>query len=152
MKKFLYSLTQCLWGLPQTLAGFVLFLANIRKKHYCYHGAIITEWDSLSSVSLGLFLFVTKERIPAVRRPDPDSRKKAGTPLVVHEYGHTVQSLILGPLYLPVVGLPSLLWANRKKYVRMRMKGTPYSAFWTERTANMLGEMATKDISFRDNA
>lgn len=27
-----------------------------------------------------------------------------------HEYGHSVQSRILGPLYLLLIGLPSLLW------------------------------------------
>lgn len=30
--------------------------------------------------------------------------------LLVHEYGHTIQSMILGPLYLIVIGIPSTLW------------------------------------------
>lgn len=29
-----------------------------------------------------------------------------------HEYGHSRQSLYLGPLYLIVVGLPSIIWAG----------------------------------------
>ncbi len=141
---------QCVWGFPQTLVGFILFLINIRRKHYCYHGAIVTEWDSGSSISLGLFLFVTKESVPAVLRSAGGSRP-IGSPLVVHEYGHTIQSIVLGPLYFPVIGIPSASWANRKKYVAMRRRGVPYSAFWTEKLANSLGEKVTKDISFRDN-
>ncbi len=150
MKKFLYSLVQIIWGFPQTLVGFILFLINIRRKQYRYHGAIVTEWGSNSSISLGLFLFVTKGTVPAVLRSSGQSRP-VGNPLVVHEYGHTIQSLFLGPLYFLVIGLPSASWANRKKYVEMRRKGTPYAAFWTEKFANSLGEKVTKDISFRDN-
>lgn len=29
---------------------------------------------------------------------------------IKHEYGHQLQSYILGPLYLLIIGLPSGLW------------------------------------------
>lgn len=61
--------------------------------------------------------------------------------LLVHEYGHTVQSLILGPLYLPVIGLPSVIWLNTPTFAaRRRRERLSYYSFFTERSANWLGE------------
>lgn len=59
MKKILYIVIQCTWGIIQTSLGFILFLINIKNKHYFYHGAIITERNVASSVSLGMFVFTT---------------------------------------------------------------------------------------------
>ena len=149
MKKVLFFLIQSTWGIIQSLAGLVLFLVNIRNKHYFYHGAVVTEWRSLSSVSLGLFVFVTERRIRDMRSGGvPTDRIKRA--LLVHEYGHSVQSLILGPFYLPLIGIPSLLWATMPKFRVRRLVGTPYSAFWTERSANRLGEKVTREESLRD--
>ena len=68
--------------------------------------------------------------------------------LLVHEYGHTIQSLMLGPLYLVVIGLPSALWLNTPSFVRKRRQGrTSYYAFYTERWANRLGERALGEPS-----
>lgn len=65
-----------------------------------------------------------------------------------HEYGHTIQSLLLGPLYLIVIGLPSLVWSRWKRFIRLRReKGIPYFWFYTERWADWLGERITKEKS-----
>lgn len=57
-------------------------------------------------------------------------------PLILkHEWGHTRQSLMLGPLYLLAVGLPSLLWAAWWH----PGCGRGYYDFYTERWANELG-------------
>lgn len=50
------------------------------------------------SISLGKYIFLS-----------PYGANNPGT--VSHEFAHTYQSLILGPLYLLVIGIPSLLWA-----------------------------------------
>ncbi len=53
---------------------------------------------------------------------------------LMHEYGHTLQSIILGPLFLPVVGLPSLLWAGLPVFRKYREKSAvSYYRFYTER-------------------
>lgn len=129
----------------QTFVGFILFLANIRRRHFFYHGAIVTVWGSLSSVSLGMFLFVAGAGKRGER--GAEGEREPSRALVVHEYGHTIQSLLLGPLYLPVIGLPSLIWANLPVFVQKRRNGVPYSAFWTESGANRLGERATGERS-----
>ena len=73
---------------------------------------------------------------------DPiDVRASVDRPLLVHEYGHTIQSLVLGPLYLVIIGLPSVVWMNVPALSRWRARtGTSYYAFYTERWANTLGE------------
>ena len=141
MKGFLYMLAQCTWGILQTLSGFVVFMICIRDKHYFYHGAVVTEWKHGSSVSLGLFIFVSAN--PYYRgRP---TKEETASRLLVHEYGHTIQSLILGPLYLIVMGLPSIVWASVPGLRKMRRKKQmSYFAFYTERWANHLGEKITK--------
>lgn len=107
--KMMYILWQWTWGILQTLLGFLVFLWHIKNKHYSYYGAIVTEWESKSSVSLGCFVFVTKGPYFADKLPDIPVNESLSR-LLVHEYGHTIQSLILGPLYLIAMGIPSTLW------------------------------------------
>lgn len=144
-----YILIQCTWGFVQTLLGLVLFLLNIRRRHYFFHGSVVTVWGRKASISLGMFLFVTG----VAKKPKRGSEKLTDTAdgeLVVHEYGHTIQSLMLGPLYLIVIGIPSLLWARLPVFVKKRKNGVPYAAFWTEKSANALGERVSGEASFRD--
>ena len=149
LRKLLYVLIQWTWGILQTLVGFIVFLLNIGCHHYLYHGSVVTVWNSLSSVSLGMFLFVAKGSETMLSRSGRIV-PTAESGLVVHEYGHTIQSLVLGPLYFPVIGLPSVLWANLPRCRNKRINGVPYAAFWTEKSANRLGELATGEKSFGD--
>ena len=60
--------------------------------------------------------------------------------LAAHEYGHTLQSLLLGPLYLLTIGVISFTWANAPRFKRMRReRGLPYSHCIVERWADRLG-------------
>ncbi len=130
----LFVLAQCTWGALQTIVGLCVFLPNIARPHRLYRGAVVTEWRMLSSVSLGLFIFVSPQ-------PTEDASRR----LLVHEYGHAVQSLMLGPLYLFAVGIPSATWASLPPLRRMRQKRrVSYYSFYTERWADRLGEWVTK--------
>ena len=144
MKIFLYRLWQCTWGFLQTLLGFFVFLMNIKCRHYSYYGAIITEWNDKSSVSLGMFVFVTAEPFFAEKLSSEYTEKELSERLLVHEYGHTIQSLLLGPLYLIVIGIPSTLWGflpslNKKRHDEK----ISYFSFFTESWANSCGETVT---------
>lgn len=66
---------------------------------------------------------------------------------IKHEYGHQLQSYILGPLYILVIGLPSGLWCwfiqdwvnkIRKKKNKPELD---YYWFYTESWANKLGKV-----------
>ena len=141
MKRFLFILIQCTWGILQTFLGLILFLFNIKKKHYWYRNAIVTEWFHNGSVSLGLFMFIEVSRKTMGKSVKDLGGEKTKKYLTMHEYGHSVQSLILGPLYLPTVGLASLLWCNLPYFDRKRGKEhISYYSFWTERWANDLSE------------
>jgi hypothetical protein len=131
MRRFLFTLVQLTWGLPQTLLGFIMYLYWLprAKTRYVYHGAIVTEWTSGGGISLGLFVFVSDKARPSV---------------TVHEYGHCIQSLLLGPLYLIAVGIPSYLWANLPALRKMRREtGRSYYSVYPENWANRLGEWST---------
>lgn len=65
--------------------------------------------------------------------------------VLVHEYGHTIQSVILGPLYLIVISIPSGLWCNLSQAAEYRRKNkVSYYAFYPEKWADHLGEKARK--------
>jgi hypothetical protein len=124
--------------------GAVVCLLHIRDKHYFYHGAIVTEWKNPTSVSLGMFVFITKEPYFYDKLSDEYTIEELSQRLLVHEYGHTIQSLILGPLYLIVMGIPSTVWGflpslNKKR----KEKQISYFSFFTESWANHLGEKVT---------
>ena len=129
MKQFLFCLWQWTWGFPQTLLGLILYLIHRQKPHSRYHGCIVTHWGKGGSLGVGMFLFLGNTEDPQV---------------LVHEFGHSIQSAILGPLFLPVMGIPSFLWCNlppARKY--RREKGVSYYRFYPERTANRLGSLVT---------
>ena len=91
MKKFLFYLVQFTWALPQNLVGGIGFLALRKKyKHERFNNAFVTyvPHDNFGGVSLGIFIFMNPDR-PADRVHDTR----------MHEYGHTIQSLLLGPLW-----------------------------------------------------
>lgn len=92
-----------LWELPQNLVGLLTYL-YLRKLHKIEgirqeQARLFIETRKLG-VSLGWFIFWTR-RSNRYSHLVNDCR--------MHEYGHSLQSRILGPLYLLVVGLPSVM-------------------------------------------
>lgn len=134
------------WGYIQTFAGFVVFLWYIKCRHFYYKGVVRTIWPHGSAVSLGMFIFT-----PCEPEKDDDSewakrRRIYNEEVAIHEYGHTFQSLLLGPLYLLVIGLPSIIWASSKRLENMRRKkNIPYSKLYCEKWASHWGEKVTKE-------
>ncbi len=104
-------------------------MKHYQNKHYRYHGAVVTVWKSKTSVSLGMFVFVTAEPFFAKKFEGKISVEELSDRLLVHEYGHTIQSLILGPLYLVLIGIPSTLWGFLLGK-RRKEKQIPYGAFF----------------------
>ena len=134
MKTLLFRIWQWTWGFPQTLVGFIIYLAHNDAPHRTYHGCIVTKWKQAASLGVGMFLFLSERSY----ENDPQVQ--------VHEFGHAVQSAILGPLFLPVMGIPSFLWCNLKPCRKLRQeKGVSYYRLYTESTANILGSLVTKE-------
>ena len=135
LKKHAYTAAQWTWGLPQTLIGAALYAAHRKDDHFDYRGAKATAWNRDAGISLGKFIFVP-------RRAGDNAEKF----LLEHEYGHTIQSLILGPFYLLVVGAPSMLW-NRLPYFKSKRRrtGKSYYSAPFEKTANALAALSNKE-------
>ena len=119
MKNFLLYI----WCLPQNIVG-LLFLLFIRgEEKHSLDGITFYEAESFNGgISLGKYIIVYKKRESTIR----------------HEYGHCIQSRMLGPLYLLIVGIPSLIWASMYGVV-ISHKKYDYSDFWCERWADKLG-------------
>lgn len=120
------SLLNFIWQLPQNVIALVYYLYlldnGILLTVEQYRGIKVYTKHTSGCVTLGKYIFVS---------PNADAET------VRHEYGHTRQSLILGPLYLVIIGIPSILWAMSH---RTLAPGKSYYWFYTEAWANRLGQ------------
>lgn len=124
-EKITYILTTIInwtWCLPQNLAALALRLFLFHFEDGCRLDNVTYFFTDLEvgSVSLGRYVFLCESHHENKR-------------VQKHEYGHVIQSYILGPLYLPVIALPSLLWACTYKLFKK-----DYYWFYTEKWANKL--------------
>lgn len=117
------------WGLLMTLVGYLVSLVLIITKHKPNreHGCLIFEVGSShwGGITLGTTILVCKYE----------------DDIVNHEKGHVIQNALMGPLFLFVVGLPSLARATCRtiNYNRGKPSKTDYDSIWFEGTATLLG-------------
>lgn len=122
-----------IWELPQNIIGAFLFIFFAVFSD----SVILDDDDSLEmyspmmrgAISLGIFRVYAYKYLGNGARYVELVRK--------HEKGHRKQSMMLGPLYLIVIGLPSLVWAALHSYVK-RLGAVDYYSFYTERWADRL--------------
>ena len=132
--RFIFILN-AVWGAVQSGIGLILFLRFINKPHFWYKGSLVTARavpEPLrfnGGLSLGIFVFVTY---------DITEEQADGSRLIRHEYGHCLQSALLGPLYIIIVGIPSLIWMAFFSNWRKR-RGASYYAFFIESWAQKWG-------------
>lgn len=115
-----------LWQLPQHLLGLLLILLYRAKKKGEYYSA---KRFFNSGISLGRYIILQEDC--------------AYSDTIKHETGHSIQSKYFGPLYLLVVGLPSIarnIWdrIGHKKWDYNKRYRWYYSA-WPEKQADKLG-------------
>lgn len=121
-----------IWQLPQNLValGMMPFLGKLKLISYknfnfCFEGSKMA-----GGISLGCFSFVspTSAMIPET---------------IAHEQtGHAKQSQMLGPLYLIVIGLPSITWCGNFR----KWGYSNYYSFYTEHWANELANLEEVEI------
>lgn len=114
-----------LWQLPQHLLALALITVYRKRAAVeAYRGSTV-YWilGGGFGVSLGQYIFLDVCRKTSKSLP--------------HEYGHSRQSLLLGPLYLIVVGLPSITM-NILSRLRV-LRADRYYKRWPESWADRLG-------------
>ena len=116
------------WQLPQYLLGLVVLQWNDHKQYRktSYKNKTIYFMDDefySSGVSFGEIILI---------RGIPNMCQMK----IQHEYGHSVQSEYFGPLYLIVIGIPSVL---RVLWYRGDKENRDYYGGYPENWANRLG-------------
>jgi len=129
------------WQLPQTLLGFAVycFCRAFMSKRVLREGVV--QSTSLyafclflqsrrsarySAFSLGIFIFVFYDSA----YPDSQRMQSVVDEVVKHEFGHSVQSMWLGWLYLIIIGIVSLTITGISSRIAKRC--------YTEKWANSL--------------
>lgn len=132
--KYIRNLILFIWQLPQHIValiyfGYLVMMCKDLGVDSRYKQAIVIPCIMRGAVTLGNYVFVGL-----------NSEYKE---TVKHELGHTIQSKILGPLYLIVIGIPSITYCGlRRMFPSLRKKN--YYDFYTEKWANNLSEKYIK--------
>jgi hypothetical protein len=134
-KDNLYYLIHWTWGFITSFIGLCVYIPSklLGCKTYRYRKAICIVWPgSFGGCELGMF-FVRGEHNESV---------------CAHEYGHSIQTLVLGPLMLFIISIPSCIryWYRKgyKKVTKQPCK-TGYDDIWFEGQATKLGNMANEE-------
>ena len=132
MKIIFYSL-RYFWELPQNLLGLVIYLLNKNKiiSVSKINGRLLFENHNFG-VSLGNYIFWT----PTIYD------RNSNIPINLnHEFGHSIQSQLFGPLYLIVVGIPSIsrVFYSRIFFSVKKQEWTNYYKGYPEKWADSLG-------------
>jgi hypothetical protein len=132
--KVLQVLSRFTWELPQQVIG-VLIAQSVNvvggiKNAYSMNGALILESkfiDPEVGYTMGNVITVGLGSSPST---------------ISHEYGHYIQSRMLGPLYTPFVVPQSLIWATG---YGMGLFGIDYERFYIEGWSTQLGNKFWSD-------
>jgi hypothetical protein len=119
-----------IWQLPQNLLGLIMLLfmkPYISKEKYKGITVVVSKKMS-GGISLGNYIILSESNKDKVK-----SQKTWD-----HEWGHTRDSRMFGPLYLIAIGLPSLIWCwVYGRFIPYTYNG--YYKFYTEKRADRLG-------------
>ena len=140
MKKFLNTIKEIalwIWQLPQNIVGLVVLAIMGHEKVLTAENGnkVYFSAHMPGGISLGKYSIISKYYI----RSYMTDKAILDLNVTRHEaLGHGTQSRYLGPLYLPVVGLQSIIWAGLYGSV-IPYTANGYYKFWTEKWADKLG-------------
>lgn len=134
MKRFMLYM----WQLPQNLLGLLLMaIYKPEIKLTASNGNRVCFSKRMrGGISLGQYSIIDDYYYKG------DDAKALETDVAKHEaLGHGTQSRWLGPLYLLVIGLPSLLWAWIYPCKMFPYSKNGYYRFYTEKWADKLAKI-----------
>ena len=118
MHKFLMNVYEFI----QNTFGWIEFKVNGLKINHTFKNSNIVYIDYFDSHVLGKWVFINLNTDDNI--------------IFRHEYGHRIQSYILGPLYMPIIFLPSYI--HYKIYEIFNDDWKAYYSFYTEKNADFL--------------
>lgn len=118
-----------IWCFPQNLVGLIVrYVTKAERKGDCYRFSV-----KCGSICLGEYIFLCPNHYGVIK-------------VKRHEQGHQKQSRMLGWLYLPLIALPSFIWAGI--YItyeeKLKERGISYYWFYTEKWADKLAGIKRK--------
>lgn len=128
-----FHVVQWTWGLSVNIMGGIAYLIctkvlGYKHQKFGYANIVYMPWEQ-GGLSMGEFIFM--------RENHPNKEWTYNTR--IHEYGHTWQCLLLGPLYYPVIAIPSVIWCHA--FAKYREKNNvSYYKLYCESWANSWGE------------
>ena len=127
-----------IWQFEQHLYAGLLFLINIgavySKRVNGVKVYFAKRFPKSTSISLGNFLIFAENTDPETHPEYFDVTTKT----VIHEYGHSIQSKMFGPIYVLVIGVPSFITATIKRI--FKKDSVWYHERYPEHWADVLGE------------
>ena len=139
MKKFLL----CLWQLPQIiLARCLIAIYKLRLVSITDSGCKVYKGRIPNGISLGPYILFDEKYYA---REYSHILEVA----IKHETGHSIQSLYFGPLYLIIIGIPSIT-QNILSYIVYRLGNDSlvrnYYNRWPENWADKLGNVNRENL------
>lgn len=113
-----------IWQLPQHLLALLVIIFSNAKYSHSYNHTRVYYTNQMFGVSLGNYIIVYNQ---------------VSKETIKHEYGHSIQSLYTGPLYLLIIGLPSITM-NILTILGV-LKSENYYKRWPENQADKLGNV-----------
>ncbi len=134
----LFLILSFTWGLLWTIIGALIYLGfrvfarkRITAVGYKQGRKALKVKGSFGAISLGLFIVL-------------DEYLYDDLEVVNHELGHTIQNAWFGPLFIPLIAIPSgiraLFWDKiQDRYYKKHGKYKDYYGIWFEKQATVLG-------------
>ena len=115
------------WELPQTLLGWLFVHVFYKMESLDDHKDVKVGYLARKrfGISLGRYIIIYR---------------RVSNKTLPHEYGHTRQSKMLGPLYLLVVGIPSVVLNVLSRIIRGNFASNYYNRFpenWADKLGNV---------------
>lgn len=145
--RWLYYLMACTWGIIMTILGLIITLILGIVKIFIPKKVIFKRYYWIYSITVGpewwggceMGLMFLRDHNSSVNYINP------------HEFGHTFQNCLLGPLFPFIVAIPSAIryWLRE---IFPKKIWAPYDSAWFEDAATQCGIYAVRILSQKQEA
>ena len=145
--RWLYYLMACTWGIIMTILGLIITLILGIVKIFIPKKVIFERYYWIYSITVGpewwggceMGLMFLRDHNSSVNYINP------------HEFGHTFQNCLLGPLFPFMVAIPSAIryWLRE---IFPKKIWAPYDSAWFEDAATQCGVYAVRILNQKQEA